>query len=312
MPKVIVVGGSAGGIVGLCALLKDLPANIPAPVLAVIHIGEGESMLPQVFQRCTKLQVSSPTSPQPLKPGNVYVAPPGRHLSVRSGCVLAAQGPRENRHRPAIDVLFRSAARAYRSDVIAVILSGALDDGVAGCLAVEARGGKIIVQDPIDAENPEMPSNVLRQINTDYCLSVPKIASLLLDLLKNESDIAPSERSLADCQSLSQEEGLPVTEPLAFTCPECNGSLLRISNGETDQFRCNVGHIYSQESFSIAHSHAVERALWMALQRLNEQRAIQEQLAKSSKDPQLRRRYHENAAAAAEDMRLLKEILVRL
>lgn len=312
MRKVIVVGGSAGGIQALCAVLKNLPADLPAPVLAVIHISEGENLLPAVLQRCTKLEVISPTEPQPIQPGRVYVALPNLHLAVRSDCVLAARGPRENRHRPAIDVLFRTAARAYRANVIGVILSGALDDGVAGCLAIEARGGTVIVQDPKEAQSSEMPANVLRAIKANYCLPAEQIAGQLITLSRNGEPLPESKPTAAQCAKLTEEEGLPITEPLAYTCPECGGSLLKIDNGESEQFRCNVGHIYSLESFSLAHSHALERALWMSLQRLNEQRSIQEHLAKRAKDPYMQRRYHENAAAAAEDMRLLKEILARL
>ena len=102
------------------------------------------------------------------------------------------------------------------------------------------------------------------------------------------------------------------TDPLAYTCPECGGSLLKVDQGGFENFRCNVGHTYSLESFSYAHSHALERALWTAVQRLNEQRSIQEHLARRTSDPQLQKRHQENAEAAEEDMRLLKEILARL
>jgi two-component system, chemotaxis family, protein-glutamate methylesterase/glutaminase len=312
MRKVIVLGGSAGGIQALQAVLKDLPPDLSAPVLAVIHVGEGDNYLPRVLQGYTRLEVLSPTEPQPLVAGRVYVAPPNRHLAIRSDCVLPAHGPRENRHRPAIDVLFRSAARAYRSNVIAVILSGALDDGVAGSLAVQARGGTIIVQDPAQAQTPEMPANVLRAVKTEHCLPLERIGPELVRLARNGEPLPEHRLTAAQCATLVQEESLPITEPLAYTCPDCGGSLLKVDHGESEQFRCNVGHIYSLESFSQAHSHALERALWMALQRLNEQRSIQDHLAKRAEEPTMRLRYHENAAAAAEDMRLLKEILARL
>jgi two-component system chemotaxis response regulator CheB len=193
-----------------------------------------------------------------------------------------------------------------------VILSGALDDGVAGCLAVETRGGTVIVQDPKEAPSPEMPANVLRTVKANHCLVVDKIAAQLVTLAHNGEPIPGGKSTAAQCAKLDEEESLPITEPLAYTCPECGGSLLKIDNGESEQFRCNVGHIYSLESFSLAHSHALERALWMSLQRLNEQRSVQDHLAKRAKDPLMKRRYHENAAAAAEDMRLLKEILARM
>src|SRR5262249_14697009 len=144
----------------------------------------------------------SPTEPQPLTVGRVYIAPPNRHLAVRSDCVLAAHGPRENRYRPAIDVLFRSAARAYRSNVIAVILSGALDDGVAGSLAVQARGGTIIVQDPSQAQTPDMPANVLRAVKTDYSVPLEQIGPLLTRLAANGEPIRERKPTAEECSDL--------------------------------------------------------------------------------------------------------------
>jgi two-component system chemotaxis response regulator CheB len=310
MRKVVVIGGSAGGIDAVCSIVRHLPTDFSAPILIVIHIGETENMLPAVLQRCTKVEVVSPAEPEPIVASRIYVAPPNRHLVVRADCVMAIQGPRENRHRPAIDTLFRSVARAYRSNVVAVIVSGALDDGVTGCLAVQARGGTVIVQDPTEAQIDAMPANVLRQIKTAHCLRLEKIATSLLELASNGKPIRQNNGRPIHCPD--EAESFPMTEPLAYTCPECHGTLLKISDGKSEQFRCNVGHIYSLDSFSVAHSNAVERALWMALERLNEKRSVQGHLAKRAKDAIMKRRYHENAAAAAEDMRLLKEILGRL
>jgi|ERR1051326_3155756 two-component system chemotaxis response regulator CheB len=117
MRKVVVIGGSAGGIDAVCSIVRHLPTDFSAPILIVIHIGETENMLPAVLQRCTKVEVVSPAEPEPMVASRIYVAPPNRHLVVRADCVMAIQGPRENRHRPAIDTLFRSVARAYRSNV---------------------------------------------------------------------------------------------------------------------------------------------------------------------------------------------------
>ena len=144
MRKVTVFGGSAGGIQSLCRVLEGLAGELPAALLAVIHIGEGSNHLAEVLQRCTKIDVVSPKKPELLLPSRLYIAPGNHHLVVKNGCVLVTKGPRENRHRPAIDTLFRSAARTYRSAVVGVVLSGALDDGSAGALAVKARGGMLI------------------------------------------------------------------------------------------------------------------------------------------------------------------------
>src|SRR5437762_2162912 len=172
MRSVIVFGGSAGGIQSLCPVLAGIPPDLPAATMAVIHTGEKSSYLPQVLGRCCKLEVVSPNAPEPVKPGRLYLAKPNRHLLVKSYCALSWMGPRENRHRPAVDTLFRSAARVYRSRVIAVVLSGALDDGSAGALAVKARNGTVIVQDPDEAAFSDMPLNVLRKMKLDYYLPV--------------------------------------------------------------------------------------------------------------------------------------------
>jgi len=302
-----------GGIQRLCTVLRGLPADLPAALMAVIHLGDGESYLASILQRCGPLNVVSPKGNEPLVEGKLYVAPPNRHLVVKRNCVLTTKGPRENRHRPAVNTLFRSAARAYRSRVIAVVLSGALDDGSAGALAVKARGGTVVVQDPSDAQAPDMPTNVLRQVQTDYSVPAEQIAPLLAKLVWNSPPIEHIEASPEDCETAAVSSQGREVEPFGFTCPDCGGVLATIEEGNSLQFRCHVGHAYSLDSFSEAHSDALERALWIALRRLNEQRGLHETLAhRSDIEPKLKRRHEENAAAAQNDMKLLHEILARL
>jgi two-component system chemotaxis response regulator CheB len=176
-----------------------LPTEFSAPLLAVIHLGEGGSFLREVLQRCTRLQVVSPQGPEPITSGRIYIASPNRHLTVRDGCVMTSPGPRENRHRPAIDVLFRSAARSYRADVVAVILSGALDDGVAGSLAVKARGGTVIIQDPEEAATPDMPSNVLKRVRVDHSLRLAEIGPFLSRLAANGESTTVHDSTSKEC-----------------------------------------------------------------------------------------------------------------
>lgn len=314
MKRVIVVGGSAGGIRALCSVLKSLPEKFAAPVLAVIHIPEEANSLAAILQRCSQLKVVNLDVSQPIRAGSIYLAPPNRHLVVRAGCAVAVMGPRENRHRPAIDTLFRSAARAYRGSVIAVVLSGALDDGSAGALAVKSRGGTVIVQRPEDAEMPDMPANVMRQVKTDYCLDLDQIAPALERLTGGDGLADLPEAGAAECENAEQAE--PVAEknePIAFTCPECGGALLRVKDGPSTQFRCHVGHRFSPASFSEAHADAVERAVWVALRKLKERQVINEQLAKENRtSARVTKRFKENAAAASRDIQLLEEVLAKL
>jgi two-component system chemotaxis response regulator CheB len=311
--RIIVVGGSAGGIQAFCSLLKGLPKSFAAPVLGVIHISEDASSLAEVIQRCTRLKLVDLKTPQPIRAGKVYVAPANRHLVVKSGCAVAVMGPRENRHRPAVDTLFRSAARAYRDSVIAVVLSGALDDGSAGALAVKARGGTVVVQDPDDAQMPDMPANVLRQVKTDHCAKLAQIPAILKRLVSQNGKMNLPERGDSDCDA--NVDGFPATEnePIALTCPECDGALLRVEDGKTVQWRCHVGHRFSLSSFTEAHADAVERAIWVALRKLKERAVISHQLAHAATtSPGQKNRFRENRAAAEHDIKLLEEILTRL
>jgi len=309
--KVIVIGGSTGAIQVLCQILEGLPADLDAAVLAVIRISQQGSLLPVVLERCRHYPVSSPARAEPIKAGKVFIAAPNRHLIVRSHCAVSWMGPRENRHRPGIDPLFRSAARTYGNHVIAVILSGLQDDGVLGALAVKARGGVVIVQDPDESMASDMPRNVLRAMKPDLCLKVGDIPAQLKKMTRQGPAIKSPKISAEERAKISKQECL--LEPFGLTCPECGGVIITTGNGWRKQYRCHVGHIFSRESFTEAHADALERALWAALRKLNEQRSIQYSLAKDhTLGTLMRKRHRENGEAAELDMQLLHEILLGL
>jgi len=236
--------------------------------------------------------------------GKVYVAPGGSHLVLSDGQMRLNKGPRENRHRPSVDTLFRSAARAHRDRVIAVVLSGALDDGTAGALAVKARGGVVIVQDPDEAQIADMPANVVKYVGADYCLPVSEIAPMLTKLVK-----AKPRRT----KKVVKKSNGAAAKPVPFVCPDCGGPLTESCLGNLGHFQCQVGHQFSPQALSEAHANALERALWIALRHLSERRGIHESLAGQSRgDPVMVRRYEENAEAATHDIALLREILERI
>lgn len=225
------------------------------------------------------------------------------------------KGPRENRHMPSVDTLFRSAARTHRDRVIGVVLSGALDDGAAGAYAVKARGGVVIVQDPKDARVPEMPKNVMRYVKPDYTLKADEIARTIVKLVRAngaaskplKSATANGKRREKGKSNGKREEAAPVV------CPDCGGPLTETCEGGILRFECRVGHKYSPASLSRGHADALERALWVALRHLSERRAIQQTLAAQyHEDPTMVQRFEENAEAATHDMALLREILERL
>jgi two-component system, chemotaxis family, protein-glutamate methylesterase/glutaminase len=180
---IIVVGASAGGVEALVTLVRALPPHLPAALFVVLHLsGRCPSRLPHILSRSGQLEALHPTDGAPIAHGSIDVAPPNRHLLVECGQVRVVDSPKQNHHRPAIDPLFRSAALAYGSRVVGVILSGALYDGTVGLLCVKQGGGVAIVQDPEEAPFPEMPRSALAQVEVDYTLPLSRIAPMLIRL----------------------------------------------------------------------------------------------------------------------------------
>lgn len=280
---VIVIGASAGGVEALRTLVSRLPLDLPATVLVVLHVPSyGASALPAILSRSGPLAARHAVSGEPLLESTILVAPPDSHLLVVDSHVTLSRGPRENGHRPAVDVLFRSAARALANRVVGVVLSGALDDGTAGLAAIAARGGATVVQDPSDALYPSMPSNALEHTDVDHAVPVEDMADLLVRLCKEEvtTETEPAspllnievELALMDDEAMNQPErpGLPS----GFSCPDCNGVLWEIRDEALVRFRCRVGHAWSPESLFGEQSEQLEAALWMALRGLEEKAAL--------------------------------------
>lgn len=184
--KLVVIGASAGGVDAVMHVLRDLPKDFPVPILAVIHMTVQSGMyFPIIVNEPTTLPIRFAQDLETAKPGKVYLAPPDRHLVIERNTLRVVHGFKENLARPAIDPLFRSAAFAYRKDAIGVLLTGTLDDGTGGLLAVKMRGGTTIVQDPGDACYPEMPSNALRYVPVDHVLPLASVAPMLVSLVSN-------------------------------------------------------------------------------------------------------------------------------
>src|SRR5215472_16355276 len=184
--NIVVVGTSAGGVEALCALSKRLPKDLDATIFVVMHIGT-VTMLPQILSRCGSLPAVIAKDGKRYERGCIYCAPPHCHLTIKDHTTVLTRGPRENGYRPAVDVLFRSAARAHRSKVVGVVLTGGRDDGSAGLFAIKARGGVAIVQDPAEAVTPNMPQNALDMVDVDFCLPVRQIADVLVQLANGKA-----------------------------------------------------------------------------------------------------------------------------
>ncbi len=280
--EIIVVGASAGGVDAIPRLIGSLPADLPASVFVVLHIpASGPDLLRDIVGSRSALTVGNGIDGEEILPGHVYLAPPDMHLQLEVGRVRLNRGPRENRHRPAIDALFRSAAEAYGPRVTGVVLTGHLDDGTAGLNSVKIHGGVAIVQDPKDAMAPGMPESALRNVKVDYCVPLSEIAPLLVRLAtaRTVSPRKPRAAKAALRELSPHEMSKQFGRPTAFVCPECNGPLWETKSARPLQFRCHVGHAYSPDSLLADHGEALERALWTAVRIFDEQAALVRRLS---------------------------------
>jgi two-component system chemotaxis response regulator CheB len=284
---IVVIGGSAGAISVLMRLVARLPEDFPASLFVVVHFPEGsESFLPAILNREGQLPAAPAGDHEPIRPGRIYVAPPGRHMLLANGRVALRRGPGENGFRPAVDPLFRSAARAFGPRVIAVVLSGTLDDGTAGLAHVTENGGIAVVQDPEDAESSGMPESAIRSVRVDYVVPAADLAPLLGRLISEDVPDAPEH---ARAGALEQEkmpppvEELPAGEGLTLTCPDCHGVLTEKRDAGVLRYECQVGHVYTVESADAAQADSTERALWAALRALRERIQLTRRLAERSR-----------------------------
>ncbi len=290
---IIVIGASAGGIEALTQIIPELPADLPASILIVEHFPSGvHSVLPDILNRASSLPAHHARDREPLEPGRIYIAPPDQHLLVKRGYVRLIPGPRENGLRPAVDPMFRTAARAYGPRVVGVILSGNLDDGTFGLKEIKARNGVAIVQDPNEATYPGMPENAIRAVDVDFIVPIQEIPSILVRLAHEEvkgsameeekrtevPDAADEEADVVERDSESFERGARTDSPSILTCPECGGILWELEDGNLIHYRCHVGHRYSIESLLSSQRDDLEAALWASVRALEENASLARRL----------------------------------
>jgi two-component system chemotaxis response regulator CheB len=279
---VLAVGGSAGSVQPLVEIIRDLPGDLAAAVLVTIHVGE-QTRLPQILSRSGPLQAVHVGDREVLEQGRIYIAPPGRHLFARDGLALLSPSPRVNRHRPAVDVMFASAAEWVASRTIAVVLSGALDDGAVGAALVAQAGGQVLVQDPAEAEFDSMPRSALaaapgaravplRQLAHQIRQCVDVARSLHSDPMMDQAGRGADMEMVesADPGYLREDE----SQLTRLSCPDCGGGMAQIDLPQISYFRCHVGHQFAPRVFAAAQAEVSETKLWGAVAALEEQAAI--------------------------------------
>jgi len=311
--SIVVMGASSGGIDAIRTVLSSLPHKLDAPILIVQHVAaHSPGALPDIFKRLSALPVKLAVDKEKLENGVIYFAPPDHHLLVKGRILRTIRGPKENRHRPAIDPLFRSAALDFGKFTVGVILSGLQDDGSAGLQVIKNAGGTTIVQDPNDAIVSEMPQNAIDIVQVDYILPARDIAQQIVRLVNrtvqhktskaekvhhlkaaNPAQSRKSERKmlspaeetvLAEFDMHQVEEDFTRATPSVFTCPECKGVLWEVKEGALRRFRCKVGHAYTAQAMASEQADKIDEALWVALTTLEETAALARKMGNDARE----------------------------
>lgn len=313
---VVAIGASAGGLKALTRIAGSLPREFGAAVFVVQHLQpDHPTLLPQILSDTGSLPAALARDGDPIRRGTICIAPPDHHLLVGRESVAVVRGPRENRFRPSIDALFRSAARSHGPDVVGVVLSGHLDDGTVGLQAIKRYGGIAVVQDPREAEYPGMPGSALRYAAIDHVLTLDGISDFLarapqLPVPEGRRETTGGEaeaetgmlgRTMGAQQRMESMEALGTRTP--FTCPECHGALWQIGAGDDGHFRCHVGHAFSDGALLAEQTRSLESALWSAVRLMEEKAAFARRMAQ--------RRQQANLAAPAAAFRKYADDLDR-
>jgi two-component system chemotaxis response regulator CheB len=312
--RVVGVAASAGGVEALRRLVAVLPPDFDAAVCVVLHIpATGRSLLAPILDRDSPLTTVLAESGAPLRPGTIYVAPADHHLLVRADAVELSRGPKENGVRPAADPMFRSLARSWGDAAVAVVLSGALDDGAAGALAVAQAGGHVIVQDPAEALVPSMPASTIAVTRPHAVLPIADMGEALGRLVGTAVP-NPGKEGLVhvepDPVEMERGPNRPDGPASGFTCPECSGAIWELREGELVRYRCRVGHSYSEDAMVDAQGNAVEAALWAALEVLEERSELLRRIAeRMERLPKTEHRFREGAREADERAAVIRRVL---
>lgn len=319
---IVALGASAGGVEALRTLLGSLQeTDLDAAFLVVLHIPpHTPSQLDQVLQSCVTMPVSAPKDKERLKPGHVYVASADQHLMLEPDVIRLTRGPKECRVRPAIDVLFRSAAVSYGPRVIGVVLSGMLDDGTAGLWAIKHRGGIALVQDPREAMHASMPESAIEHVSVDLVGSCSALARAIEEFAAKEpgADEEPKATRLEVESRIASEANalklgvMDMGGVSQYTCPDCHGVLVQIEEGSIVRFRCHTGHAFSLQTLLAEVSESIDKGLWDTIRAIEERVLLLRQISKlEAKNAPNQAKVTEKLADDSEDsIKALKELVL--
>lgn len=278
---IIVIGCSAGGVEALPRILQQLPRSVPASVFITLHLAPTATALRDILHRATSLPVHWAGQGDRFERGHVYIAPPDLHLLFNGDHLQLSRTARENHVRPSIDRMFRSAAAAHGSRVIGVLLTGMLDDGVAGLCAIRAAHGLVVVQDPADAAFSDLPRHAVETLAPDHLLPIDAIGAMLTVLVEEVSPVSiiPDE-ILTEAAMDRAGEGEPrqldaLGKQSTVSCPDCGGPTWGIGA----RYRCYLGHSNTARELLAVNTTQVESALWSAVRALNDRATTLENLS---------------------------------
>lgn len=322
--RVVAIGASAGGVEAVARLVAALPARFPAAVLVTVHVSASTpSVLPAILARAGRLPAAAAANGESVVPGRIYVAPPDRHLVVRGGRVWSDRGPREHHSRPAVDPMFRSVAAECGERAIGVVLTGALDDGTAGLIAIKRAGGVAVVQDPDTALHRGMPASAAAHVDVDALLPLEGIAPYLVSVVGSRPHPdGRHEGATMEHESDAEQVAHPPAPhphppagaiPSAFSCPDCGGVLWEVDDSGFVRYRCRIGHAFTSETLQQTQAEAVDGALSAALRALEERAALSRRMADGARQRghvHTAARFEEAAIDAERSARVVNEILL--
>lgn len=333
----IVIGGSAGALSVLLEMVAALPADLAAAVMVVVHQSQSQpGRLPAILSNRGPLIAEHATDGAAIELGRIYIAPPDHHLLIEPGRIRLSRGPKENRFRPAIDPLFRTASRAYGPQVIGVILSGLLDDGTLGSMRVKHAGGTVIAQDPASADAGDMPASVIGNVACDYILRPNEFAGILAKLVQEPSIVAtlkatsPMTRNEFSPESMSRlpsetgdtadrgnnalATGQDLGSPIGLTCPQCGGAVWERTEGGLVSYRCHVGHAFTADAMADDHNSQLESTLWEAVRMFQENAALHRRMEAKTRERgvhDMADRYGERAQEQETRSELMRKLLLK-